>query len=316
MNFLQQLLWEEKYRPEKLDDVIISLNLKKYFKDMIDKKDIPNLLLIGYPGIGKTTIAKVIANELNADYLFINASIERGIDSLRSKVEDFVSTISMTEGIPKIVILDEADNMTSDALKGLRGFIENFSSNARFILTANYNRFMEAIISRFQVVNFKYTKEESIKIKKQFFKRLIKILESEKIDVTNGGLRILVEYINLKYPGLRKILVDLQKYVKSNGKVDENLLLGIDEKRIEEFYSILKSRDFSICRRWIMDNIGEDNEWLFKQLYDDIERIFDRKSIPDVILIIAEYEYRNHFVQSKEINTAAMCVLLMKSVFK
>ena len=299
-------VWVEKYRPVNIADTILPERLKILFNKLVSEKNIPNMLFIGSAGTGKTTIAKALANELKADYLLINASEERGIDVLRSKVKDFCVTMSSVTRVPKLIILDEADNMASGTLLALRGFIEQYSSNARFIFTANYkNKFPEPIQSRLQCIDFSWTKDERNQLMKDFFKRLLNILETEKAQVTPDGKKSLAEFIKCLFPDMRKIINEIQKYILSYAEIDIGILSLVDDSKYLEFYKYLKEKSFTKCREWIALNVGEDVESFYMKLYTDLEKVFVNESIPEVILHINDAQ--NSFGFSKEI----ICVTLM-----
>lgn len=317
MNKIKQLLFEEKYRPFIIEDICLPETLKKSFNLIIQKRDIPNLLLYGYTGIGKTTTAKILVTQTNSEYLFINGSENRGIDILRTIITDFVSTVSIN-GLPKVVIIDEADNLSKQTLDALRGFIEEHIDNARFIFTAeSIDKFPKAIIGRLKDIEFRFNDVQNKEIKKLFFERLVNILKKENIKYDKSQLKILLEFINLNYPNLRKVLVDLQKYLLLNDNViDIGLLKSQSDKIFNELCEYLKSKDFSKMRHLIKNEINEDSYNYMKLLYDSIEDVFENGSIPDAIIVIGEFMYRDNIHRSKEINFAMCCTQLMKLRFK
>jgi len=317
MNIIEKELWAEKYRPKTIEDVILPVKYKIMFKNMIANNDIPNMLLVGSPGTGKTTVARAICNELNADMIFINASDDRGIDNLRNKVKVFASTMSASIGVKKIIVLDEADNLSTPAIMALRGFIEQCASNARFIFTANYlQKFPDAIRSRLQTVEFQYTKEEKQQCMRQFAQRIGVILKEEGISVTDNGKKALVEFIKKMYPDMRKILVELNGFAKIDKEINEGLLLYIDSGRIELLYDYLKTKRFVKVREWVKEN-QLSNESIYNQIYTDIERIFVNDSIPVIILLLNKYIYEAGFCMIPEINLISCCIEIMNTgVFK
>lgn len=317
MNKIKDLLFEEKYRPGEISEICLPDKFKKAFAAMIENKEIPNLLLYGYTGIGKTTIAKILVNRTDSEYLFINGSENRGIDTLRTDIKDFVSTVSLN-GLPKVVIIDEADNLSPQTIAALRGFIEEHVNNARFIFTAeNIDKFPKAITGRLKCVEFRFNEKENKEIKKIFFERLVYILKEEKINFDKTQLQILLSFIDLNFPGLRKIIVNLQQYLHlNNGIIDIGLLKSQSEKVFGNLCVLLKERNFSKVRQLIKNEINEDSVNYMKMIYDFVEDIFDESSISDSIIIIGEYMYRDNSMRSKEINFSACCMQLMKLKFK
>jgi len=317
MNKIKQLLFEEKYRPLNISEICLPESLKKSFDLMIQKRDIPNLLLYGYTGIGKTTTAKILVNQTDSEYLFINGSENRGIDILRTIITDFVSTVSIN-GLPKVVIIDEADNLSPQTLAALRGFIEEHIDNARFIFTAeSVEKFPRAIVGRLKDIEFRFSDSQNKEVKRAYFERLVCVLKKEDIKFDKMELKILLEFINLYYPNLRKMLVDLQKYLLLNGNIiDVGLLKSQSDKIFDELCIYLKNKDFSKMRHLIKNEINEDSFNYLKLLYEKIENIFEDNSIPDAIIVIGEFMYRDNSVRSKEINFSACCMQLMKLKFK
>jgi replication factor C small subunit len=314
MNSIQKKLFEERYRPCNIQEICLPERLKKAFHLMIEKKEIPNLLLYGYTGIGKTTMAKILVDNTESEYLFINGSKDRGIDILKTDITDFVTTVSLNN-LPKVVIIDEADNLSIQTLAAMRGFIEEHTNNARFIFTAeSIDKFPKAILGRLQNIEFRFDNKENAEIKSQFYKRILWILEQEKINIDNEKKEILKQFLKMYFPGLRKIIVELQKYLLINGVIDIDLLKSKSEDIFIELVSYLKSKNFYNVRQLIKNSINEDSIYYMKMLYDRLDEIFIDSSIPDAVIIIGEYMYRDNTHRSKEINFAACCMQLIKNL--
>lgn len=306
---MDELLWVEKYRPRVIKDCILPVGLKKKFQDMVNKGELPNMILAGTPGTGKTSVVQALANELKVDFIKINASMDSNIETLRVKINQFASTVSFSGG-RKIVLLDEADYMNANSLQpALRGAIESFGKNTGFVLTCNKkNRVLGALHSRCPVVDFVFPKNERQALALEFFERLKFILKSEKVVCEND--KILVELITKNFPDMRRIIGDLQHY-SSSGKIDVGVLSQITETNIKELVKFLKSKDFAKMRKWVIENSDIDSSVIFRQLYDGLYDFLASKSIPEAVLIIAEYLYRANFVTDTEINTAACLTQLM-----
>jgi DNA polymerase III delta prime subunit len=309
---IQNSLWVEKYRPQKVQDVILPEKIKSAFTNLLLKKEIPNLLLTGSAGTGKTTIAKAFANEVGANVLFINASKERGIDVLRTQVENFVSTCSLDSTVPKVVIFDEIDNMSQTAILALRGFIENFSSNARFFLTCNYaSKIADPIRSRMQTIEFDWSQEEKKALIKEFGKRLLYILEQEKVKIEEGGKKALSDFVKRLFPDMRKILGSIQLFSQIDGTINEGILYILDERKFEELYRNMKEKNFSKCREWVANNISNQTDLFYEQLFKDLDIVFVQKAIPEAITILHEHLFKNAFVFDKQLNVMSCLVYLM-----
>jgi len=304
-----EFLWVEKYRPRLLDDCILPEEQKRVFKEFVEKGEIQNMLLCGGPGMGKTTVARALCEELETDYIIINGSEESGIDVLRTKIKQFASTMSFT-GKTKVVILDEADYLNPNSTQpALRGFIEEFSKNCRFILTCNFkNRIIAPLHSRCSVVEFKYAKSEKAQIAGQVLKRLTFILNNEGISFDN---KVLAALILKHFPDYRRIINELQRY-SAAGTIDEGILARVGEVNTQELISSLKEKDWKKMRSWVVNNIDNDPPAIFRKIYDDlIEKV---KTVPQMVLIVADYQYKSAFCADQEINLVACLTEIMATV--
>lgn len=302
-------LWVEKYRPRTIDACILSEEQKKYFSDLVKNGEIQNLLLCGSAGTGKTTVARALCEELNSDYIVINGSEESGIDVLRTKIKQFASTVSFT-GNTKVVILDEADYLNPNSTQpALRGFIEEFASNCRFIFTCNFkNRIIAPLHSRCAVIEFKIPKAEKQKIAMQFFNRIISILEEEGITFDK---KVVARVIEKHFPDFRRVLNELQKYSQS-GSIDEGILINLADANIQELIDSLKEKDWKKMRAWVVNNLDNDPATLFRKIYDSIVPLTNQ--VPQLVLTIADYQYKAAFVSDQEINLVACLTEIMASV--
>lgn len=307
---IDNFVWVEKYRPKYLVDCVFPKRLEKSIKDLIANGEIPHLLLSGSAGIGKTTVAKVIANEIGADVLFINASLENGIDVLRSRIAQFASTMSL-DGSKKVVILDEADGVAHTFQKALRGFMEEFSKNCRFILTCNFpKKLIEPIHSRCTVIDFNITdKKEKQEVMLGFYHRVVSILEKESVGFDK---KVLAEFISKYFPDYRRILNELQRF-SASGTIDVDILVNMGDKQFLELVKFLKDKNFNGMRKWVGENVSYDSEELYRKVYDTLHDHFVDTSIPQAILIIAEYQYKEAFVADSEINRVACLTEIMAS---
>lgn len=313
-NPVKNSLWVEKYRPTKIEDVIIPNRMKETFKRLIERKEVPILLFHGSPGNGKTTLARVFAEEIGASYIFINASDERGIGTIKDRVAGFAATQSIIKNVKKIVILDEMDNMTPDAMLMLRGFIEKYSVNCRFIFTANYrNKFPHAILSRSQEYEFLWNKEENKDLKKQLFKRILFILKNENIEIDKSGKKALVELIKKYFPDMRKILNEISKYADLNEKIDEGLLFTIDETKYDDLIQQVKNKHFSNVRKFVQELSKGNNATIYRLFFDNLESIFVDSTIPEAVLILSEYAKWDNMVVDKELHLMGCLTSLMGS---
>lgn len=308
---MNQYLWVEKYRPQTIEECILPDSMKNTFREFIDSGELPNFLFAGSAGVGKTTVAKALCNEVGAEYLFINGSEESGIDILRNKIKGFASTVSLT-GAKKVVILDEADYLNPNSTQpALRGFIEEFSNNCRFIFTCNFkNRIIEPLHSRCSVVEFKVDGKEKEQIAAKFYKRIQKILEGEGIEYSN---QVVADLIIKYFPDYRRVLNELQRYSVS-GVIDAGLLVNLGEESYTELVKNLKAKNFTEVRKWIGKNSDIESTELFRHLYDKAVDYADQQSIPQLVLILAEYQYRAAFVADHEINIMAALTEIMSQL--
>ncbi len=306
---MEEFLWVQKYRPRTVADTILPKDLKDTFQKFVDDKNVPNLLLSGRAGVGKTTIARAMLDELGADYIVINGSMNGNIDTLRVDIQNFASTVSFTGG-RKYVILDEADYLNANSTQpALRNFMEEFSKNCGFILTCNFaNRIIEPLHSRCSVVNFNINASYRPKLAAQFFKRTLGILDAENVQYDQKAV---AELINTYFPDWRRVLNELQRY-SATGKIDAGILRNKGAESIEQLIGLLKEKRFSDVRKWIGENSDVDSATLYRSLYDIIPtKIASTSSVANAIIILAEYEYKEAFVANPEINRAAAMATLM-----
>ena len=305
-----QFLWVEKYRPSRIEDCILPEQVKEQFQQFISKGEVPNLLLSGSAGTGKTTIARALCNELGCDYIVINGSDEgRQIDTLRTKIKQFASAVSF-EGKTKVVILDEADYMNRDSVQpALRAFIETFSENCRFIFTCNYaNRLIEPLHSRTTVIDFKLAPSDRPVLASKFLKRMEYILGTEGVDFSQ---RVLAELLNKHFPDYRRVINELQRY-SVGGKIDEGILSNFQEINAKALVESLREKDWKKMRQWIANNVDTDPQAIFRQIYDIL--LPEVKGIPHLVLLIANYQYKAAFVADQEINLTACLTEIMANV--
>jgi DNA polymerase III delta prime subunit len=288
--------------------------MKKTFREFINSGELPNFLFCGGAGVGKTTVAKALCNEIGAEYLFINGSEESGIDVLRSKIKSFASSVSLTDS-KKVVILDEADYLNANSTQpALRGFIEEFSNNCRFIFTCNFkNRIIEPLHSRCAVIEFKIENSEKQKIASLFFKRVVNILKEEAIKYDGA---VVAEIITKYFPDYRRVLNELQRYSVS-GTIDSGILVNLGDESYVELIKNLKAKNFTEVRKWVGKNSDIESTELFRKFYDKASDIVEQGSIPQLVLILAEYQYKAAFVADREINTmAALTEIMAQLKFK
>ena len=302
----EQFLWVEKYRPRTIRDCILPDNLKNTFQEFVDQDNIPNMLLSGTAGTGKTTIARALCEELGCDYIIINGSEESGIVVLRTKIKDFASTVSLA-GKVKVVILDEADYLNPNSTQpALRGFIEEFSKNCRFIFTCNFaNRIIAPLHSRTTVIDFRLTKQDRPQMAAKFFKRVVDILNQENI---THNPKVVAEIVNKYFPDYRRVLNELQRY-SSSGTIDEGILVNISDANMKELISALREKDFKKMRTWVVNNLDNDPNVLFRKLYDVL--ISEVAQVPQLVLLLADYQYKAAFVADAEINLVACLTEIM-----
>ena len=301
-------LWVEQYRPKTVDECILPKTLKTQLQSYVDKQDISNLILSGGPGVGKTTAARAMLEQIGATYMFINGSEESGIAVLRTKIKNFASTVSL-DGGRKYLILDEADYLNPQSTQpALRGFIEEFHQNCGFILTCNYkNKLIAPLHSRCGVVDFTIPKSEKASLAHQFFQRAISILQENEIKYNE---KVVAELINNHFPDWRRILNELQRYSVS-GQIDAGILVNLGEKSIKELMGMMKNKEFTNVRKWVVENIDNDPDTLFRAVYDNLYEYLDSSTIPHVVVILGEYQYKNAFVADAEINMVACLTEIM-----
>ena len=305
-----EFLFVEKYRPQVIDDCILPDETKKTFKEFVEKGEIPNLLLAGPPGIGKTTIAKALCNELGADYYVINGSDEgRFLDTVRNQAKNFASTVSLTGSSKhKVIIIDEADNTGNDVQLLLRANIEAFYNNCRFIFTCNYkNKIIEPLHSRCAVIDFTIKGKQRTQLAGNFFKRLQSILDQEKIEYDQ---KVVAELVSKHFPDFRRVLNEIQRY-STGGKIDAGILASFSDVSVNELVKNLKEKNFPEVRKWVVNNLDNDSSVLLRCIYDALYVSLENASIPAAVLIIAKYQYQIAFVADQEINLLAALTEIM-----
>ena len=306
---MDKFLWVEKYRPKTIDDCILSDTIKGTLNDLVKEERVPNLMFTGPAGVGKTTVARAICDMTSSDYIIINGSDEgRMIDTLRTKMTQFCSTISL-QGGRKVVIIDEADYMNPDSVQpAMRGFIEKFAENCSFIFTCNFkNRIIEPIHSRCAVVDFTLKKDEKPEIASQFLIRCGNILSEENIE---HDKRVVIELINKHFPDFRRVINELQRY-STSGTIDSGILANIGEINLNELVVALREKNFPKMRQWVTSNVDNDPASVYRKIYDKLYEVLDKSSIPQAVLIIADYQYKSAFVADQEINLVACLIELM-----
>jgi len=305
-----EFIWVEKYRPKTIEDCILPTNIKKTFQDFLDKGEVPNLLLSGPPGCGKTTVAKALCEELGADYYVINGSDEgRFLDTVRNNAKNFASTVSLSSTAKhKVIIIDEADNTTPDVQLCLRAFTEEFIGNCRFVFTCNYrNKIIQPLHSRCAVIDFTLKGKQKTELAGKFFKRLQDILNLEKVDYEG---KVLAELINKHFPDWRRVLNELQRYSVS-GKIDSGILAAFSNVKTDDLFRSLKEKDFPATRKWVVDNLDNDPAVLLRSVYDALYTHLAGPGIAAAVLIIAKYQYQSSFVADQEINMLACLTEIM-----
>ena len=308
---MTDFLWVEKYRPKKLQDCILPSSLKETFQEVLQTGELPNMLFTGTAGLGKTTVAKALCQELNLDWILINGSEEGNIDTLRNKIKQFASTVSLQGGV-KVVILDEADYLNAQSFQpALRGFIEEFANNCRFILTCNFkNRIIEPLHSRCGVYEFNTNKKALAELSAHFMKRLVWILEQENI---NFDKQVLAELIIRFAPDWRRVINECQRYGLS-GHIDSGILSVLSNNSINDLVGYLKAKDFKKMRAWVTNNMDTDTSGIFRKIYDTMTETISPASVPRAVLILADYQYKDAFVADHELNIVACMTELMAEV--
>jgi DNA polymerase III delta prime subunit len=302
----EHMLWVEKYRPQTIEDCILNDNLKKTFQEFVTAKKIPNLLLCGTAGVGKTTVARALCNEVGCDYIIINGSDENGVDAVRNKIKNYASSMSLTGG-RKVVILDEADYLTPNAQAILRAGIEEFAENCSFIFTCNFkNRIIDPLHSRCTVIDFKPNGSKA-KMATAFFKRVEGILKEEGITYDR---EVVAAVITKHFPDNRRILNELQRY-SAGGTIDKGILASVSDVQLGELTKSLASKDFASCRKWVTNNLDNDPARIFRTLYDALYEQLKGGSVPQLVLILAKYQYQSAFVADHEINLMACLTEIM-----
>ena len=304
---MEHLLWVEKYRPARIEDCILPDGIKETFQEFVKRKEIPNLLLSGTAGVGKTTVAKALCNEVGCDYIIINGSDESGIDVLRNKIKNYASSVSLAGG-RKVVIIDEADYLNPNSTQpALRGAIEEFASNCSFIFTCNFkNRIIDPIHSRCSVIDFKINGSKP-KLASQLFKRVENILQQEKVEYDK---EVVAAVITKHFPDNRRILNELQRY-SVGGIIDKGILASVSDIQLADLLRALKDKDFASARKWVTNNLDNDPARIFRKLYDSLYESLKPQSVPQLVLILAKYQYQAAFVADSEINLIACLTEIM-----
>lgn len=309
---MKKFLWVEQYRPSKIADCILPENIKKSFHGFVEQGEIPNLLLAGTAGIGKTTVAKALCDEIGASYIVINGSDEgRFLDTVRNRVRQFATTVSLTSGgAHKVVIIDEADNTTNDVQLSLRTAVEEFHSNCRFIFTCNFpNKIIEPLHSRCTVVDFKINTDQAVALQGQFFARLKEILDEQNVEYQD---KVLAKVVKRYYPDWRRLINECQRFAAS-GSIDSAILADVADINLDSLVRSLKNKEFTIVRKWVVDNINNDPTTVMRKLYDVLYDNLKGASVPEAVLIIAKYSRDIHIVPDQEINLLACLTEIMMS---
>lgn len=306
----REFVWVEKYRPTKIDDCILPDSMKETFKAFISSGNVPNLLLSGPPGTGKTTVAKAMLEEMESDYIVINGSMSGNIDTLRNEITEFASTVSFTQG-RKYVIIDEADYLNANSTQpALRNFMEQYSNNCGFIFTCNFpNRIIAPLHGRMAAIEFKYPKSDAPKLAATFFKRICYILDAENIKYDK---KVIAQFINKFYPDFRRTINELQRYsINSSNTIDSGILLSVSDENFKLLMDLLKNRKWNEMRAWVAENYDSEPAALMRKIYDDASEYMQSGCIPEIVVITAKYSYQNAFVTDGEINLVAMLTEIM-----
>lgn len=303
-----EFIWVEKYRPTTIEDTILPEDLKNTFQQFVNQKNIPNLILSGTAGVGKTTVARAMLEELGCDYIIINSSMNGNIDTLRNEILNFASSVSLSGG-RKYVILDEADYLNPNSTQpALRNFMEEFSKNCGFILTCNFkNRIISPLHSRCSIVDFKISKKDMAKLAMQFMKRVVGILDAENVSYDKA---VVAEVIQKHFPDWRRILNEIQRY-SATGRIDSGILSNLQQTSIKELITLMKEKNFTEVRKWVKNNIDSDVDVLYNEFYNNASTFFTPRNIPLLVVTTAKYQYQNAFSANPEINFAAYLAELM-----
>lgn len=300
-------LWAEKYRPRTVSECVLPESIKSTFQTYVDKKSIPNLFLIGSQGTGKTSIAKAVCNEVGCDYMFLNGSSENGIDTFRTKIQTYASSMSLTGG-KKVIIIDEADGLTKNLFDALRSGIETFHMSCSFILTGNYrNKIPAPIFSKFTEIDFTVPKQEKKLVITEFFKKVCKILDKEGVKYDK---EVVASLVNKYFPDNRKVLVELQRYA-INGEIDAGILSQVGDIQLKDLIGFLKDKNYTKTREWVVSNLDNDSNTIYRKIYDGLYSFLTPSSVPQVVLIIAKYQYQTAFVNDPEIQLLAFLTEIM-----
>jgi len=307
----EEFLWVQKYRPKTIADTILSSELKQTFQQFVNQENIPNLLLTGSAGIGKTTVAKALCEQLNADYIVINGSMNGNIDTLRTEIMQFASSISFTGG-RKYVILDEADYLNPQSTQpALRNFMEEFSKNCGFILTCNFkNRIIEPLHSRCTVIDFKTKGKDKAKLAAKFFNRLCDILKNEEVEFES---KVVAELVNLHFPDWRRVINECQRYA-STGRIDSGILANLNQESFKQLITHMKAKEYQSVRKWVGENSDIDASQFFRAFYDTAWEEVSDNSVPGVVITLGEYQYKHSFAADPEINIMAFLTAIMFEV--
>ena len=307
----EEFLWVQKYRPKTIADTILSSELKQTFQQFVNQENIPNLLLTGSAGIGKTTVAKALCEQLNADYIVINGSMNGNIDTLRTEIMQFASSVSFTGG-RKYVILDEADYLNPQSTQpALRNFMEEFSKNCGFILTCNFkNRIIEPLHSRCTVIDFKTKGKDKAKLAAKFFNRLCDILKNEEVEFES---KVVAELVNLHFPDWRRVINECQRYA-STGRIDSGILANLNQESFKQLITHMKAKEYQSVRKWVGENSDIDASQFFRAFYDTAWEEVSDNSVPGVVITLGEYQYKHSFAADPEINIMAFLTAIMFEV--